>query len=183
MDMTESGEVYNGLEICVPTSVDERINNWRKRFDPTYQDIEPHISLAYPPFVSYGDWQDVKPAVVACLQGFKPFRILFKEVGIFLADSLTDPNVLWLKPEDEGEIEKIRKALEKKLPNYVPPMAVPYIPHLSIGFIQDPEALQTAQKKVQSELSPIEFTVNGIVYEAQDKQVRLQFFDFIPLIG
>jgi len=181
--MTDDVLVYTGLEISIRGPAAEVINQWRRRYDPAYLELEPHISLAYPPFVPLEQWELVKPVVMACLAGFEPFRVTLKEVGVFPGDSSQEPNVLWLKPEDGGVLDRIRQALEKQLPIYVPPMPTPYIPHVTIGFIQGSEALEQAFAQVQAELQPLEFTVTEVVYEVDDKGSGQKFIDVIPLLG
>ena len=179
--MLESSEIFNGLEIFIGGKAMDTINTWRRRYDPTVLDVQPHITLAYPPFVPFEQWEKVKPQIVSCLAGYEPFRVVFQQAGTFTGDSPIDPNVLWLKPEDGGVITRMRLDLEKKFPAFVPPMPFPYVPHLSIGFIQGNEALQRALVVVQKSLKPFEITVKEIVYEALDDQAGLHFFDHIPL--
>jgi 2'-5' RNA ligase len=181
--MTDEVLVYTGLEIFIRGPTAEVINQWRRRYDLTYPELEPHISLAYPPFVPLEQWELVKPVVMACLAGFEPFSVTLKEPGVFPSDSSQEPNVLWLKPEDGGVLDRIRRALEKQLPIYVPPMPTPYIPHVSIGFIQGSVALEEAFAQVQAELQPLEFTVTEVVYEVDDKGNGQRFIDAIPLLG
>ena len=181
--MTDKVLVYTGLEIFIRGPAAEMINGWRRRYDPAYPELEPHISLAYTPFVPLEQWPQVKPLVAACLAGFAPFRVILKEPGIFPGDSPLEPNVLWLKPEAGGVLYHMRQALEKQLPAYVPPMATPYIPHVSIGFIQGGEALEQALALVRAELQPLEFSVTEVVYEVDDKGCGTMFMDHLPLPG
>jgi 2'-5' RNA ligase len=177
----DNGEAYNGLEILIFGPAAEEINVWRKRYDPTCLEVAPHITLAYPPFVPFDQWEIAKPALVACLAEIKPFRIWIKEASFFRKDSPETTNVLWLKPEDNGIIKQIRLILEGQLPLYVPPMSVEYIPHLSIGFIEGEVALQQALAEVNAEIKPFDFQVTEVVYEAQDKARGIQFFDRLLL--
>ena len=179
--MAEPGEVYNGLEILIFGPAAEEINLWRKRYDPTYLEVDPHITLAYPPFVPLEEWEKLKPDFVACLSEIKPFEIGIKEVSYFRKDSQEATYVLWLKPEDNGMIQQIRQILEGQLPLYVPKMSVDYIPHISIGFIEGEKALQQALAEVKAELKPFDFLVTEVIYEAQDKGRGIQFFDRLIL--
>ena len=179
--MTDEGTVYTGLEILIQGPAGEAIDAWRSRYDQTYPELEPHISLAYPPFVPFEQWKQVKPALVACLEAFEQFPILFNTPGFFQANSPIEPHVLWLKPEDGGMLERIRRTLEKEFPNFVPPMPRSYIPHVSIGFIQGDEALQEALARVRAEMKPFEFEVTEVVYEVDDKAHHHKFLDVMPL--
>jgi 2'-5' RNA ligase len=179
--MLKPGEIFNGLEIFIGGEIAKTIDTWRRRYDPTVLDVNPHITLAYPPFIPFDRWEALKPKVLKCLAGYQPFRIIFREAGTFAGDSPIEPHVLWLKPDDGGIILHIRQDLEKCLPNYVPSMVVPYVPHLSIGFIQGNDALHKALEEVQKNLKPFEVEVNEIVYEGLDKKTEQPFFDHLPL--
>ena len=180
--MTDDLLVYTGLEIFIHGPAAEAINHWRQHYDPAFASLEPHITLAYPPFVPLEQWPQVKPAVIACLAGIEPFRITLRGLG-FPASTPGTPNVLWLKPEDGGRLARIRRRLETQLPGYVPPMATPYVAHVTIGFIQGDDFLRQAYAWVQAELHPIEFTVSEIVYENDNKETGVKFMDAIPLSG
>ena len=181
--MTNELLVYTGLEIFIHGLAAETINQWRRRYDPAFPELEPHISLAYPPFVPLEEWAQVKPAVMACLAGFEPFHVTLKEAGMFPGNSPQEPAVLWLKPEAGGVLYRMRQALERQLPIYVPPMPTAYIPHLSIGFIQGSEALEQALAQVRVELQPIEISINEVVYEVDDKLSGQKYLDILPLNG
>ena len=181
--MTEEVLVYTGLEIFIHGLAAEAINHWRQHYDPAFAELAPHITLAYPPFVPLAQWPQVRPAVIACLAGIAPFQVTLRGLGMFPPVAPAEPNVLWLKPEDGGRLAHIRQVLEKQLPEYVPPRPIPYVPHVTIGFIQGDDFLRQAYAWVQAELHPIEFMVNEIIYEVADKQSGLKVMDAIPLTG
>jgi len=179
--MTDDAQVYTGLEIFIHGPAAELINQWRRLYDRTYPELEPHISLAYPPFVPLEQWEKVKPRVMSCLASFGPFHVSPKGLWIFPGTSPQEPSVLWLKPEPDGVLYSIRQALEGQLSDYVPPMPIPYVPHVSIGFIEGVDALEQAYAKVQAELHPVEFTVTEVAYEVDNKENGQRFIDTIPL--
>lgn len=177
----ETGEPRNsGMGITLPEPAGEAVNVWRRLYDPSFDMLWPHITLAYPPFVSPEVWPQVKPIIAACLEGFQPFRITLKETGIFQGDPL---HVLWLKPEDGGTLARMRRALEKALPEYVPPLPFDYQPHVSIGFFQDLRALQQAQEKVRNELAPVVFQAHMVGYAFQDPDGTMHIHDQVPIGG
>ena len=181
--MTDDLLVYTGLEIFIHGPAAEAINHWRQHYDPAFASLEPHITLAYPPFVPLEQWPLVKPAVLACLAGIEPFRVTLRGLGKFPSNTPDGPTVLWLKPEAGGRLARIRQALEKQLPAYVPPRPIPYEAHVTIGFIQGDDFLRQAYAWVQAELHPIEFTVSEITYEVDNKESGLKFMEAIPLTG
>ncbi len=177
----EIAETRNsGLGISLPEPAGEAVNLWRRLYDPSFDALWPHITLAYPPFVPPEEWPQVKPIIAACLAGFQPFQVTLRETGIFLGN----PNhVLWLKPEDGGTLVRMRRALEKALPEYIPPLPFEYQPHVSIAFFQDLEALHRAQEKVQYELTPVVFQAWELDYVFQQPDNQWRFFDKISLGG
>ncbi len=177
----EIAETRNsGLGISLPEPAGTAVNLWRRLYDPNYESLWPHITLAYPPFVPPEEWPRVKPAIAACLADFQPFKVTLRETGIFLGN----PNhVLWLKPEDGGVLVRIRHALEKALPEHVPPLPFEYQPHVSLCFFQGIEALRQAQEKVQNELTPVVFQVSHVGYAFQQADDLWRTYDLIPLGG
>jgi len=178
--MASNSTAYTGLEIFILGPAAKAINTWRLEYDPAYPELEPHITLAYPPFVPLDQWVGVKPAVAACLARFEPFRVVLKQPGVFRSDSSGEPHVLWLKPEDGGHLKRMRRSLERQFPRYVPPMPARYIPHVSIGFFDQTTILEQALARVKAELKPQEFTIHEVVYEVQDERGQ-QYFDRLPL--
>jgi 2'-5' RNA ligase len=84
----------SGLGIFLPPEASELANAWRRRYDPSFDLLAPHITLAYPPFVPPEVWLAVKPAVRSALAAFRPFQITLQSTGVFAGN----PYVLWLKP-------------------------------------------------------------------------------------
>jgi 2'-5' RNA ligase len=179
LSMIETAEAKNnGLGISLPGPAGDAINTWRRLYDPSYELLWPHITLAYPPFAQPHEWPLVRPRVVACLADFQPFKVMLRETGIFLGN----PNVLWLKPEDGGIIIRIRRALEEALPEYIPPLPFEYRPHMSIGFFEDLEALYQANQKVQNEIVPVSFLASHVSYAYQLLDGSMQIHDQV-LVG
>jgi 2'-5' RNA ligase len=154
----------SGLGVFLPPEASEVVNAWRRLYDPSFEFLAPHITLAYPPFVPPQDWKALKPTIEAALAAFTPFPVTLRSTGVFVGESY----VLWLKPEDGGILIEMRRALEAALPEYVPALPFAYQPHVSIGFFTDRESLQQAQAQVGSELrASIEFQVTELHYVFQ----------------
>jgi 2'-5' RNA ligase len=168
----------SGLGIFLPPGAGEIVNAWRRLYDPSFEFLPPHITLAYPPFVMPEEWPRVKPAILTCLEAFRPFSITLRETGIFMGN----PHVLWLKPEDGGILAQMRQALEGAIPDFVPPLPFVYQAHVSLGFFQEPETLQLARQKVELELvGPIEFVVSELNYGFQSLDNRWIIYDTVQL--
>jgi 2'-5' RNA ligase len=162
--MQQTGPEIRGLVVLFPEEVGVEIDKWRRIYDPRYQMVPPHITVAYPPFVPEKEWPLVRPALVECLSRFQPFRIHLEELGAFAGS----PHVLWLKPEDDGNLMRIHAALEERFAQYVPASPFDYIPHVTIGAFHSEEELFRAQEAILSEWKPCHSHVNELVYMSSD---------------
>lgn len=154
------------LVALVPDPLAQEVDKWRARYDPNYEIVPPHITVAYPPFVPDEDWEAVRPAVARFLDLLPPFTIHLRELGVFAGDY----HYLWLKPEDDGALSRIRSLLEQSIPQYVPDLPYPYQAHVTIGVFESREALLTAQQCVMAKWKPCEFELNHLVYMSPDSR-------------
>jgi len=169
----------SGLGLFVPAPASDAINRWRRVYDSHHQIIAPHVTLAYPPFVPEAHWPQVRPALADCLQDFPSFTITLRALGTFAGDPY---HVLWLRPEDDGRLLRLRAALEERFPDYVPPVPFDrYTPHATVGFFKDPAALAGAQAVIQAEMTPLRFQVDEFVYLVLDDDGVWQLRDRLPL--
>ena len=150
----------SGLGIFLPREISLEIDGWRRAYDPHRAEIPPHITLAYPPFVPEEDWGSERPAIVECLQDFQPFTITLRETGTFAGS----PSVLWLRPEDGGNLSRLHAALARQLPAYVPASPLGYVPHVTLGFFDSQEALSRAQGVILAEIRPLHFQADELIY-------------------
>lgn len=150
----------SGLGIFVPENLVERVDRWRRVYDPYQHTILPHLTVAYPPFIPQREWLELRPALQACLGTLNPFRIHLKTLGSFPGST----SVLWFRPEDDGNLVRIHALLENHFPKYVPVSPLGYVPHLTVGFFDSSEALTQAQETILSAFEPFEFQVNAVTY-------------------
>lgn len=162
--MRQTGPENRGLVVLFPEEVSADIDKWRRIYDPRYQMVPPHVTVAYPPFISQREWPLLRPALVECLSRFQPFRIQLKELGAFAGS----PHVLWLKPEDNGNLVRIHAALAERLPEHVPALPFDYVPHVTIGTFESEGELFRAQEAILSEWKPCHSQVNELVYMSSD---------------
>ena len=162
--MQQTGPEIRGLAVLFPEEISVEINKWRRVYAPRYQMVSPHITVAYPPFVPEKEWPSVRPALIECLSEFQSFRIDLKELGAF-AES---PHVLWLKPEDDGNLSRIHATLAERFPKYVPVLPFDYVPHVTIGPFGSEQELLKAQEAILSQWKPCHFQVTELVYMSSD---------------
>lgn len=158
MRLPSPGE--SGLAIFTPDSVNARLEKWTSAFNPYHDLIAPHITLAYGGFAPANEWRMNRPAFAKLICAFPPFEVTLTSTGVFVSDEF----VLWLKPEDDGSLMRLRTALAQKFPTYFPADLHPYVPHLTIGFFASHDALERAQATVRAELTPIRFRADIVTY-------------------
>jgi 2'-5' RNA ligase len=158
--MEDPFSTQSGLGVLPPTEICESIDAWRKAYDPSYPVVAPHITLAYPPFVSQERWAAFSLALAECLADFAPFKVVLAQVYRFDGS----PNILWLKPEDGGALTRIRRVLEKQFPGEIQRLPFRFQPHLTIGQFEELGALEEARAKVTLELKPLQFEVDRVYY-------------------
>jgi 2'-5' RNA ligase len=167
----------SGLGFFPVGEVSSEINSWRCIYDPHLEEIAPHITVAYPPFIPERDWAANRPAIVELLKDFRPFPITLEELGTFPGT----PSVLWLRPEDGGALSRLHSALVDLLPAYILTSPLGYVPHLTLGFFDTPEALAEAQKVILSKIKPLHFEADELIYMVFGDDGVWRTHDRLPL--
>ena len=114
------------LVILTP-ELEEIVGTWRARYDPmATRGVPSHVSLLYP-WVSSPTSEDVDRARSA-IASVRPFEVVFRRLARF-------PDVLFLVPEDEGELEALAQALFSGFPEHKPygGRHEAFVPHLTIS--------------------------------------------------
>jgi 2'-5' RNA ligase len=163
-----------------PPEVAQVVNRWRKVYDPNVDSIDPHISLVYPFNLTAVEWPAQRAAFVASLQGFCPFHIEITRLNRFINPGL----VLWLEPDDGGEIVHMFYHLQERFPAFIdlprPPFSM--VPHMTVGFFDTLADLEQAQHNIAAELTCLEFDVTELVFGASIGQGKWGRVDGIELV-
>jgi len=170
----------SALAFFPPAAVAQVVNRWRRVYDPYVDTIEPHITLVYPLNLTAEEWPAQRAAFTACLEGFAPFPVEITRLNRFLSPGM----VLWLEPEDGGQILRMYWKLQERFPAFIEPPVPPFtvVPHMTVGFFNSLEALETAQQKIAAELTCLEFELNELVFGAQITQGKWGRVDGIKLV-
>lgn len=134
------------------------INFWPQRFNPSLNTIEPHITVAYSPFMPSFDWPAVCPVLAGLLAEFQPFTISLRHTNVFWNPG----RVLWLEPEDGGVLVRLDACLKERFPQYFPASELLFTPHATLGFFDSDVALLEAQRAVEATWHPLHFLVDAI---------------------
>lgn len=148
------------LAVLLPPEIATTVDRWRRSYDPHADEIPSHITMAYPPFVPSQLWREVRPAIVNSLSGYHHFMVRIRHAGVF--DS--PERVLWLQPEDDGDMRIIHNRLADDFLSYVPPSTLDFVPHITLGFFETTDALKVALADVNHRLRPMSFRVTELSY-------------------
>lgn len=142
-----------------PPEVRNEINMWRRIFRAYDSMVTPHITIIYP-FVPEDIWDGSRRGIEDQLQNIKPFEIRLRELGTFIRDE----SILWLKPEDGGNLKRINSRMHAMFTEYIAPSVLAYVPHLTIGVFDKTEEMLKARATVQKQLRPLKFTVERLIF-------------------
>lgn len=138
------------------------IQSIRKKYDPLYTCIPPHITLVFP-FESEITNTDLYRHVKQAVTGFQPFTIRLEEI------TASNGHFLFLNVK-QGNDQII--ALHDKL--YTGPLATyrsymhTYLPHLTVGRLNHEQDLVEALKDTRSFNHRFETVVNQVIVERID---------------
>ena len=152
----------DGALLVLPSRrVSAAIIPWRRIYDPAHwRMIPPHITVVYPFAVQGHAWDAVRPLLAERLAQFRPFTVTLAELDAFAA-----PNrVLWRRPDDGGQLSRIRAALAEAFPAWVAEDKLGYVPHLTLGFFGSDAALAAARSQVASAWAPRRLRVRALSY-------------------
>jgi 2'-5' RNA ligase len=146
------------LVILLTPAAARAADRWRQLYDPNMASVPPHITLVYPFRVQAAAWPAERPTFAHLLAGFPAFRVSLVETGVFTSPS----RVLWLKPQDDGSIQRLHTALLESFPRLVLPNPLGFVPHVTLGFFDSDAALQAARQAVQAGYKPVHFIARRI---------------------
>ncbi len=167
----------SALGIIPPSDVCDSLDVWRRRYDRFSANFPPHITLTYPPFLPVERWPVFSLELAECLAEFAPFEVCLEQVEAFQGI----PMSLWLQPEDDGSLVRLRGALESRFPQYVTPLPFTYKPHLAVGMFEKQDALQEALGAFRAAWQPARFLVDRVFFIVQQPVGRWQVKDYLRL--
>jgi poly(A) polymerase len=154
-----------GLVVIPPPEIRNEINMWRRVFKAYDNFITPHITILYP-FVPEKIWNESRRTIGTQMKAVKPFEIEFRELGTFVRDE----SILWLKPENGGNLVRINSVMHGLFAEYIVPSVLAYVPHLTIGIFEKTEDLLKARATVQKQLKPLRFHVERVIYAVFEEE-------------
>lgn len=146
-----------GIAIFPSKEIQDKANSYRKRYDPHYALIPPHITLKEPFEVHSDQADDIVKYLKEVAKNTSPFPLKVKKVSSFQPVNYT----IYFKVEPVEELIALNQKLhEGVLPNE---QTYSYVPHITI-----------AQKLSHSEHSDIYGTLRMMDIEFEEKVNRFQ---------
>lgn len=122
----------------------EKLNSIRKKYDPSYREIWPHMTLVYP----FGkvDGSEIREHINKVIKNFEPFEVSFKKTG----KSAKENYLYLLVNKGKKKILKLHEKLHTgPLKNHHNPEMPNYIPHITLGVFDSKEDINEAIKSLQ----------------------------------
>lgn len=147
--------MHYGIAIFPQKQIQDLINSYRKRYDPHYTLIPPHITLREKFALPEDRLEETTKRLEAIAQQNKPFTIHFHKVSHFHPTSHT----IYLAIKDPEPLESLHNQIKDSLDPL--PSRYDYIPHLTIG-----------QKMSEEELHDVYGTLRLRQFELETKVDR-----------
>lgn len=115
-----------GIVIFPSKKVQDLANSYRKRYDPHYALIPPHVTLKSLE-ASEGQMKEVTDTLEEIAKNHKGFKMNIKKVSSFQPVN----NVIYLKIEPTDELTSLHQEINNKIIGEKPEYA--FVPHITIG--------------------------------------------------
>lgn len=115
-----------GIVIFPTKSLQDIANSYRKRYDPHYSLIPPHITLTSPFEKEDANIQELSQQIRQTVQDYNPFDIKIVKFSSFKPVN----NVIYLKVEASNEIVKLHEAFNSLLSTQ---SEYNFVPHVTVG--------------------------------------------------
>lgn len=116
-----------GIVIFPSKQLQDLANSYRKRYDPHYALISPHITLKHVFESSNEEVKDISEKLEQLSRNYKPMKIHVSKVSSFQPVN----NTIYFKVEPTPELEQLHNDLYRELPGEEPEYA--FVPHITIG--------------------------------------------------
>ncbi|MBU5211716.1 YjcG family protein [Heyndrickxia oleronia] len=116
-----------GIVMFPSKQLQDLANSYRKRYDPHYALIPPHLTLKHIFESSNDEIKDITEKLTKLTKQFKPMKVNITKVSSFQPVN----NTIYFKVEPTQELEQLHKTLYAELPGGEPEYA--FVPHITIG--------------------------------------------------
>lgn len=116
-----------GVAIFPSKKLQDLANSYRKRYDPHYALISPHITLKGPFEAQEEQLLDLSQRLAQIASNTKPFLLKVLKVSSFKPVN----NVIYFKIDPSDELKKLQETLHTDIIGDVPEYS--FVPHITIG--------------------------------------------------
>ncbi|HNW58841.1 MAG TPA: RNA 2',3'-cyclic phosphodiesterase [bacterium] len=128
-----------------------------------------HLTLKFLGDVEAVQMEAIAGAVARACQGTAAFKITVSGTGAF--PQLARPRVLWVGIEERsGQLNRVQAQIESELSALgYPREARRFSPHLTLGRVKSPEAVQGICREMQAQgFAPVHFIADSVVVMRSD---------------
>lgn len=152
-----------GISIFPERSVQDFVDSFRKRYDPRYRFIPPHITLKEKFELAEHQVEPMIEKLEAIAKQATPFQIKFHKVSHFYPTSPT----LYLAIQGAEPIVELHKQIKTAIPGAT---AYDYIPHLTIGQNMETDELHDVYSNLHSHTYDLDSRVDRfhLMYQSPD---------------
>ncbi|WP_210364535.1 YjcG family protein [Bacillus sp. REN3] len=115
-----------GIVIFPSKKVQDYANSLRRRYDPHYALIPPHLTLKDPFEATEEEVKDITKKIATIAKNFHPIDINIKKIGSFKPVN----NVIYLKVDSPEELEKLHNELSTAFDGE---QEYNFVPHITLG--------------------------------------------------
>lgn len=116
-----------GIALFPSKKLQDLVNSYRKRYDPHYALIPPHLTLKNAFEASDVEIKDIAKQLDTISNQANPFPLIIKKVSSFYPVN----NVLYLKVEPNEQLSNLHKALHSGF--FAQETEFSFVPHITIG--------------------------------------------------
>lgn len=116
-----------GVAIFPSKNLQDLVNSYRKRYDPNYSLIPPHLTLVYPFEASEADIKEIVHQLEAITTNCQPFNLSVLKVSSFQPVN----NVIYLKIDSNEGLKTLHKQLHNNLKDAQ--VEFSYVPHITLA--------------------------------------------------
>ncbi len=116
-----------GIVIFPAKPLQDFVNSYRKRYDPHYTHIPPHITLKPGFDAENHQINDIVQKLHEVAQKTEPFDITITKFSSFKPVN----NVIYLKIDPKDNLENLHNEIDTKIPGHASEYV--YVPHITVG--------------------------------------------------
>ncbi|MBS4188914.1 YjcG family protein [Bacillus sp. FJAT-49705] len=116
-----------GIVIFPSKKIQDFANSYRKRYDPNYSLIPPHLTLKPAFEASEEEIKHLTATLDKISNHYKPFQIKSTKISSFKPVN----NVIYLKIETSEELNELHKVINEKISEEV--LEYAFVPHITVG--------------------------------------------------